>query len=66
MVAVRSKVEWSFATVTIGEQSVMIGGAHLMPEWSVGSSVIPVQVIVIIAMALGAVSFICCIVCKGD
>ena len=44
----------------------MIGGAHLMPELSVGSSAIPVQVIVIIAMALGAVSFICCIVCKGD
>ena len=43
-VAVRSKVEWNFATITIGEQSVMIGGTHLMPEWSVGSSVIPVQV----------------------
>ena len=44
----------------------MIGGAYLMPEWSVGSSAIPVQVIVIIAKALGAASFMCCIVCKGD
>ena len=44
MVLVRSKVEWSSATITNGERSVMIAGAHLMPEWSVGSSAFPLQV----------------------
>ena len=38
------KVEWSSATITHGEQSVMIAGAQLMPKWSAGSLAYLLQV----------------------
>ena len=36
-VPISLKVEWSFATVTNGEQSVVIGGGQMMPESSADS-----------------------------
>ena len=38
------KVEWSFATTKNGEQSVVIGGGHLMLELSADSLASPLQV----------------------